>query len=340
MQRVMQLADIDYQLPEQLIAQTPIEPRDSARLLVDQGSGAPRDAVMRDFAQLLCEGDVLVVNDTKVLPARLHLVRATGGAVEVLLLESLDATHRVWEALVRPGRKMKPGEVLHDSDGAPVLSVQGRGSQGDTFRVEFVVADVDPLIERLGEMPLPPYISQRLGDVNRYQTVYARDPKSAAAPTAGLHFTPELLAAVRAQGVPVVSVELVVGLDTFAPVTVDNPLEHVIHSESYHVPVETQRAVSSAKRVVAIGTTATRALESFGATGQASGRTNLFITRGFSFQHVDVLLTNFHMPRTTLLLMIDAFVGERWRRLYAHAIEHEYRFLSFGDAMLLDRHHA
>jgi S-adenosylmethionine:tRNA ribosyltransferase-isomerase len=189
-------------------------------------------------------------------------------------------------------------------------------------------------------MPLPPYISQRLGDVNRYQTVYARDPKSAAAPTAGLHFTPELLAAVRAQGVPVVSVELVVGLDTFAPITVDNPFEHVIHSESYHVPVETQQALSSAKRVVAIGTTATRALESLGATGQASGRTNLFITRGFSFQHVDVLLTNFHMPRTTLLLMIDAFVGERWRRLYAHAVEREYRFLSFGDAMLLDRHHA
>ena len=161
MQRVMQLADIDYQLPEQLIAQTPIEPRDSARLLVDQGSGAPRDAVMRDFAQLLREGDVLVVNDTKVLPARLHLVRATGGAVEVLLLESLGATHRAWEALVRPGRKMKLGEVLHDGEGAPVLSVQGRGSQGDTFRVEFVVADVDPLIERLGEMPLPPYISQR-----------------------------------------------------------------------------------------------------------------------------------------------------------------------------------
>lgn len=163
----MQLADIDYQLPEQLIAQTPIEPRDSARLLVDQGSGAPRDAVMRDFAQLLRDGDVLVVNDTKVLPARLRLVRASGGAVEVLLLESLDATHRVWEALVRPGRKMQPGEVLHDADGSPVLSVQGRGSQGDTFRVEFVVADVDPIIERLGEMPLPPYIAQRLGDATR-----------------------------------------------------------------------------------------------------------------------------------------------------------------------------
>ncbi len=340
MQRLMQLSDIDYQLPDRLIAQTPIEPRDSARLLVDDGSGAPRDAVMRDFPQLLQDGDVVVVNDTKVLPARLRLVRATGGAVEVLLLEPLDTTHLAWEALIRPGRKMQPHEVLHDAAGTPVLSVQGRGTKGDTFRVGFVVADVDAVIASLGEMPLPPYISQRLGDASRYQTVYARDPKSAAAPTAGLHFTPELLAEVRARGVPIVSVELVVGLDTFAPVTVDNPLEHVIHSESYHVPAETQHALSSAKRVVAIGTTATRALESLGATGHASGRTDLFITRGFSFQHVDVLLTNFHMPRTTLLMMIDAFVGERWRRLYAHAMEHEYRFLSFGDAMLLDRHRA
>jgi len=189
-------------------------------------------------------------------------------------------------------------------------------------------------------MPLPPYITQRLGDASRYQTVYAREAKSAAAPTAGLHFTPELLAQVRAVGVPIVSVELVVGLDTFAPVTVDDPREHVIHSESYHVPSETLATVQSARRVVAIGTTATRALESVAATGKSSGRTNLFITRGFKFQQVDVLLTNFHMPRTTLLLMIDAFVGERWRQLYAHAVAREYRFLSFGDAMLLDRHRA
>jgi S-adenosylmethionine:tRNA ribosyltransferase-isomerase len=167
--------------------------------------------------------------------------------------------------------------------------------------------------------------------------VYARAAKSAAAPTAGLHFTPELLGKIREMGIPTVSVELVVGLDTFAPVTVDDPRQHVIHSESYHVPSETLAMVQSARRVVAVGTTATRALESVGATGQASGRTNLFITRGFSFQHVDVLLTNFHMPRTTLLLMIDAFVGERWRRLYEHAVEQHYRFLSFGDAMLLDR---
>ena len=333
----MQLSDIDYELPENLIAQVPIEPRDSARLLVDQGSSAPRDATVRDLPQFLRDGDVLVVNDTKVVPARLHLARASGGAVEVLLLEPLDEAHQMWEALLRPGRKMKPGETLHGDDGAPVVVVHGRGEKGDTFRVEFVHPDPQRLIDRLGEMPLPPYITQRLGDKSRYQTVYARDAKSAAAPTAGLHFTPELLAQIRAMGIATATVELVVGLDTFAPVTVDDPRDHVIHTESYHVPAETLAAVEAARRVVAVGTTATRALESVAATGRTAGRTDLFITPGFEFRHVDVLLTNFHMPRTTLLLMISAFVGERWRDLYGHAVRNEYRFLSFGDAMLLDR---
>ena len=333
----MQLSDIDYELPEKLIAQVPIEPRDSARLLVDQGSSAPRDAIVRDLPQFLRDGDVLVVNDTKVVPARLHLARASGGAVEVLLLEPLDEAHQMWEALLRPGRKMKPGETLHGDDGAPVVVVHGRGEKGDTFRIEFVHPDPQRLIDRLGEMPLPPYITQRLGDQSRYQTVYARDAKSAAAPTAGLHFTPELLARIRAMGIATVSVELVVGLDTFAPVTVDDPRDHVIHTESYHVPAETLAAVEAARRVVAVGTTATRALESVAATGRTAGRTDLFITPGFEFRHVDVLFTNFHMPRTTLLLMISAFVGERWRDLYGHAVRNEYRFLSFGDAMLLDR---
>lgn len=333
----LRLADIDYVLPERLIAQTPIEPRDSARLLVDQGSLAPRDALVRDLPQFLRDGDVLVVNDTKVVPARLHLSRSTGGAVEVLLLEPLDDAHRTWEALLRPGRKMRPGEVLYGADAQEVMVVQGRGAMGDTFRIDFTHPDPDSLIDRLGEMPLPPYITERIPDRSRYQTVYAREAKSAAAPTAGLHFTPALLDAVRAMGVPVVSVELVVGLDTFAPVTTDDPRDHTIHTESYFVPTETLVSVESAKRVVAVGTTATRALESLAATGSRSGRTNLFITRGFDFRYVDVLMTNFHMPRTTLLLLIDAFVGTRWRRLYQHAIEQEYRFLSFGDAMLLDR---
>ncbi|MEY4400406.1 MAG: S-adenosylmethionine:tRNA ribosyltransferase-isomerase [Actinomycetota bacterium] len=334
----MQLADIDYELPDRLIAQTPIEPRDAARLLVDRGSASPRDAVVRDLPQYLREGDVLVVNDTKVVPARLHLARSTGGAVEVLLLEPLDDARREWEALIRPGRKMKPGEVLFAPDNSQVIEVQGRGVQGDTFRVSFMHDDPMSLVVRLGEMPLPPYITRRLDDSSRYQTIYAREAKSAAAPTAGLHFTPELLAAVKQIGIPVANVELVVGLDTFAPVTTDDPRDHVIHTESYRVPAATLEAVESAKRVVAVGTTATRALESVGVTGKLSGRTNLFITPGFTFAHVDVLMTNFHMPRTTLLLMISAFVGDRWRRLYEHAIAQEYRFLSFGDAMLLDRH--
>jgi S-adenosylmethionine:tRNA ribosyltransferase-isomerase len=334
------IADIDYHLPTELIAQVPVEPRDSARLLVDQGSTAPRDAIVRDLPQFLRDGDVLVVNDTKVVPARLHLSRASGGAAEVLLLEPLDDTHREWEALIRPGRKMKPGEVLYANDNSAVLEVQGRGAQGDTFRISFLHDDPGSLITRLGEMPLPPYITQRLGDTSRYQTVYARDAKSAAAPTAGLHFTPELLAAVRSMGVHIANVELVVGLDTFAPVTADDPRDHVIHTESYQVPPDTLAAVRSARRVVAVGTTATRALESVGATGKTSGRTDLFITPGFAFRYVDVMLTNFHMPRTTLLLMISAFVGDRWRRLYEHAVREQYRFLSFGDAMLLDRHAA
>lgn len=336
----MHIADIDYHLPTELIAQVPVEPRDSARLLVDQGSTAPRDAIVRDLPQFLRDGDVLVVNDTKVVPARLHLSRASGGAAEVLLLEPLDDTHREWEALIRPGRKMKPGEVLYANDNSAVLEVQGRGAQGDTFRISFLHDDPGSLITRLGEMPLPPYITQRLGDTSRYQTVYARDAKSAAAPTAGLHFTPELLAAVRSMGVHIANVELVVGLDTFAPVTADDPRDHVIHTESYQVPPDTLAAVRSARRVVAVGTTATRALESVGATGKTSGRTDLFITPGFAFRYVDVMLTNFHMPRTTLLLMISAFVGDRWRRLYEHAVREQYRFLSFGDAMLLDRHAA
>lgn len=336
----MHIADIDYHLPTELIAQVPVEPRDSARLLVDHGSTAPRDALVRDLPQFLRDGDVLVVNDTKVVPARLHLSRASGGAAEVLLLEPLDDTHREWEALIRPGRKMKPGEVLHANDNSAVLEVQGRGAQGDTFRISFLHDDPGSLITRLGEMPLPPYITQRLGDASRYQTVYARDAKSAAAPTAGLHFTPELLAAVRSMGVHIANVELVVGLDTFAPVTADDPRDHVIHTESYQVPPDTLAAVRSARRVVAVGTTATRALESVGATGKTSGRTDLFITPGFAFRYVDVMLTNFHMPRTTLLLMISAFVGDRWRRLYEHAVREQYRFLSFGDAMLLDRHAA
>ena len=333
----MHLSDIDYDLPDGLIAQKPVEPRDSSRLLVDRGGLAPLHRRMTDIVEHLEEGDVLVVNDTRVLPARLVLQRSTGGSAEVLLLEPRDSTHRTWEAMVRPARKLRNGEVL-EYFGKRVIRIGERTEAGDTFVVE-VMDDVPlGLIERIGSMPLPPYIRGSLKDRERYQTVYSRDPRSAAAPTAGLHFTEELLARIADKGVSFARVELVVGLDTFKPVTAENPLDHQIHTESYSVPEETSAMVAAAKRVVAVGTTAARALESAATFGQPSGRTSLFITRGYEWKTVDLLVTNFHMPRTSLLLMIDSFIGDRWRRLYDEAVHEQYRFLSFGDAMILDRH--
>ena len=327
----MRLADIDYQLPPERIAQHPIEPRDAARLLVDRGSAAPEHRHVRDLPELLGEGDLVVVNDSKVIPARLQLQRDSGGASEVLLLEALDDERRTWEALVRPARKLRVGEVLL-AGGEPAVEVGGRTEAGDTFTVT-VLGEDDPLVtlDRLGQMPLPPYITAPLGRPDRYQTVYANAPGSAAAPTAGLHLTPAVL-----DQLDVARVELLVGLDTFKPVSVADPRRHVIHSERYRVPADVMERARAAKRVVAVGTTSVRALES-AAAGPLSGRTRLFIHRPYDWRVVDVMMTNFHLPRTTLLLMIDAFVGERWRRLYDTALAEDYRFLSFGDAMLLDR---
>jgi S-adenosylmethionine:tRNA ribosyltransferase-isomerase len=333
--------DLDYDLPDELVAHVPVEPRDSARLLVDRGSTSPDDRTVADLASLLRAGDLLVVNDTRVLPARLRLVRPSGGAAEVLLLEPLDGERRRWEALLRPGKRLRPGERLLTESGDELIEVHARTSAGDTFEVELLgpTAGLDALdaLDRHGEMPLPPYIHERLADRDRYQTVYAREPGSAAAPTAGLHFTPGLLDELVATGVEIARVELVVGLDTFQPIATDDPLDHRMHSERYRVPAETIAACARAERVVAVGTTSVRALESAAATGELEGRTSLFVRPGFDWQVVDLLLTNFHLPRTTLLLMIEAFVGPRWRDLYLHAVECRYRFLSFGDAMLLDR---
>jgi S-adenosylmethionine:tRNA ribosyltransferase-isomerase len=333
----MRLDEFDYPLPDERIAQSPVEPRDSARLLVDRGSAAPDHRRVRDLVDLLDEGDLLVVNDTRVIPARLRLQRDTGGAVELLLLDPLDGERRVWECLARPAKKMRAGEVLHRA-GVPVARVIGRAPAGDTMHVE-LVADGDALsvLQEHGEMPLPPYITAREAPDERYQTVYANEPASAAAPTAGLHFTPLLLDELVAKGVRLERVELVVGLDTFKPVSVDDPRDHEIHSERYRVPAEVLDACRDARRTVAVGTTSVRALESAVAFGALSGRTRLFIHRPYDWKVVDLMMTNFHMPRTTLLLMIDAFVGERWRRLYDEALTEGYRFLSFGDAMLLDR---
>ena len=335
----MQLSDIDYELPEELIAQHPVEPRDSARLFVALDGVEHRR--VSDLVDYVAEGDVIVINETRVLPARLDLHRSTGGRVEVLLLEALDDTDDRWEALVKPGRKVRDGEILLAPNETPVVEVEGRSAAGDTFIVRIVrgatPAERRAAIAAVGAVPLPPYITAPLVDRERYQTVYARREASAAAPTAGLHFTPELMQAVTARGARFLPVELVVGLDTFKPVEEDNPLDHRIHTERYSVPEETWRAVKEAKRVIAIGTTSCRALESVAATGRLEGRTDLFITPGFRWQVVDVMMTNFHMPRTTLLLMIGAFVGDSWRDIYAEAVREKYRFLSFGDAMLLAR---
>jgi S-adenosylmethionine:tRNA ribosyltransferase-isomerase len=335
----MRLEEFDYELPAERIAQVPIEPRDAARLLVDRGSAPPEHRTVADLPELLRPGDVVVVNETKVIPARLRLQRESGGAAEVLLLEPQDPGRRHWEALIRPARKLRAGEELCTPEGRPVVQVGARTPAGDTFHVELVApVDALALLDELGEMPLPPYIHERLARPDRYQTVYANQPGSAAAPTAGLHLTPELLDRIRAAGAAIHAVELVVGLDTFQPVTEDDPRDHRMHTERYRMPEATWTACEAAGRVVAVGTTSVRALETVVVTGRLAGRTDLFLHRGATFHVVDLLLTNFHLPRTTLLMMIDAFVGPRWRDLYATALAEGYRFLSFGDAMLLDRH--
>lgn len=339
----MRTSDFDYELPEDRIAQTPCEPRDAARLLVDRGGSAGEVRFehrhVRDLPDLLRAGDLLVVNDTRVLPARLHLARRSGGRAEVLVLEPV--VDRQWTALVRPGGRLKSGETLVDRDGREVVRFLGRSDDPDVFLVDFLGSDpVEAVLERLGEMPLPPYISAPVEHPDRYQTVYSRRSASSAAPTAGLHITPELLTRLHDASIDVARVELVVGLDTFKPVSVDDPRDHVIHSETFNVDESTMERIAAAERVVAVGTTSVRTIETAFTTGRTTGRTDLFVHRGYDWKRVDVMMTNFHMPRTTLLLMIDAFVGDRWRDLYDVALADRYRFLSFGDAMLLDRHAA
>ena len=337
----MQLSDIDYVLPVDLIAQTPIEPRDSARLLVDQGLSQPLHRHVRDLCSFLKPNDVLVINHTRVLPARLRARRSTGGAVEILLLNQMSDDAVSWEAMIKPGGKLREGELLSINQSEMRVEVGQRTIHGDTFVIKLLTPDVLAELLRVGEVPLPPYITQTLQDAERYQTVFSHDQRSAAAPTAGLHFTLELLDRVREMGVLILEVELVVGLDTFKPISDEDPLKHLIHSEAYSVSKDVLAKCIETKnnggRVVAVGTTATRALESAATTGLLSGNTTLFITPGYQWKMVDVMMTNFHMPKTTLLLMIESFVGKRWRTLYQHAIDDRYRMLSFGDAMLLQR---
>jgi S-adenosylmethionine:tRNA ribosyltransferase-isomerase len=328
------MADYDYDLPESAIAQEPVSPRDAARLLFVRGPEV-RHATVRDLPGLLRPGDLLVANDTRVLPARLHLRKATGGAAEVLLLERLPGCADEWEALVRPARRLPPGTPLMGAGGQPLVEV-GEPTGDGTWRVRLLGSPW-----RVGEVPLPPYVHRPLRDPERYQTVFAARPGSVAAPTAGLHLTRAVIAACAARGIGFATVDLQVGLGTFKPVTVDDPADHRMHSEGFTVPAATWEACRATRaaggRVVAVGTTTVRALESTAAGGGLEGRTDLFIRPPYAFAVVDVLLTNFHLPRSSLLLLVEAFVGPCWRDLYATALREGYRFLSFGDAMCVER---
>jgi S-adenosylmethionine:tRNA ribosyltransferase-isomerase len=336
----MRTEDLDYDLPPGLIAQTPAEPRDSARLLVyDRATGAVRHRRFRDLPDELRPDDLVVLNDTRVLPVRVHAHRASGGAIEVLLLE--PETDGRWQALARPARRLRPGETL--SAGELAIDVVDRLADGRLLVLPRVMGPgpVAAALERVGEMPLPPYIHERPADPERYQTVYARHPGSAAAPTAGLHFTPELLARLR-QTHEVATVTLTVGLDTFRPVAVDDLADHPLHSEAYSVSDQAAGAVEAAltdgRRIVAVGTTTVRVLETVWGPGRAplEGRARLMITPGHEFAAVGALVTNFHLPRSTLLALVMAFAGvEPVRGLYRTAVAERYRFYSFGDAMLL-----
>jgi S-adenosylmethionine:tRNA ribosyltransferase-isomerase len=329
----VRIEEFDYTLPPDHIAQQPLRERDASRLLVDvgDGSGAVLHRHTRDLPDLVGPGDVLVLNDTRVLPCRVRFARPSGGGSEVLFLE--DQGDGWWDALVRPSRKLPAGKIV---DIGPDLSVEfGEDVGQGRRRVRPHTTDLLAALDRHGELPLPPYIGAPLEEPARYQTVYADRPASAAAPTAGLHLTSDVLAQCEAAGARIARVELVVGLDTFRPIAVDDIRDHRMHSEHYRVPTETWRACADAARVVAVGTTVVRALESAAAGGELSGRTDLYIRRPYRFQVVDALLTNFHLPRSSLLVLVDAFIGPRWRELYDLALASGYRFLSFGDAMFL-----
>lgn len=327
------LDDIRYELPLASIAQTPLERRDEARLLVDCGTEI-RHSRVTALPELLRKGDLVVVNNTRVLQARIPLRRSTGGAAEVLLLEELDDQR--WEALVRPSRKLKAGSIVRN-DAMAVVIGEDLGEGRRIVKPEVGKRRLLDVLDEVGLPPLPPYIEQQIADPERYQTVFGKRPLSAAAPTAGLHLTEDVFAGLQAKGVQVGTVELAVGLDTFRPMAVDRLDDHVMHSEWYSIPAATQQLISSAERIVAIGTTTVRALETWGHGGQFEGRSSLFIRRPFDWSLVDVMMTNFHLPASTLLCMIDAFVGPRWRDIYAEALAQDYRFLSFGDAMLSER---
>ncbi len=335
-------SDFYYDLPEELIAQTPAEPRDSSRLLVyDRNTKNVEHAVFRDVTKYLKAGDVLVVNNTKVLPARMYAHTQNGGAVEVLLLKRLDLDK--WEVLVKPGKKCQRGRKLKISDELSLIveDITESGERIVRFEYDGVFEEI---IGRIGNMPLPPYIKSKLEDKSRYQTVYAKTDGSAAAPTAGLHFTPELLQTLKDKGVQIVNVLLHVGLGTFRPVKEEVITDHKMHSEYYEISAEAAEAINRAKsegrRVIAVGTTSVRTLESVadekGFVKACNGNTEIFIYPPYKLKCVDALITNFHLPESTLIMLVAALTGrEEILSLYKLAVEKRYRFFSFGDAMMI-----
>ncbi len=338
----LKTSDFYYDLPEERIAQTPAEPRDASRLLVyHRDTKTVEHRIFREIAQYLKAGDVLVVNRTKVLPARLFAHTANGGKVEVLLLKRLDLDD--WEVLVRPGKKCRIGTRL-TVNGELSLEVTGITESGERHVRFFYEGAFEDVLSRAGTMPLPPYIHEKLKDQSRYQTVYSKENGSAAAPTAGLHFTPELLDALRAKGVEIAEVLLHVGLGTFRPVKEENILDHKMHSEYYEVSEAAAETVNRAKRegrrVIAVGTTSVRTLETVadeaGRLRACSGNTEIFIYPPYRFKCVDALITNFHLPESTLLMLVSALCSrEEILRVYETAVKEKYRFFSFGDAMLV-----
>ncbi len=337
----MDVTDFDYDLPKELIAQTPVEPRDSSRLLVmDKNTGELEHRHFYNLPEYLKPGDLLVFNDTRVIPARLHGFKTTGAHVEVFLLTRKNATD--WEVLVKPGKKLQKGAQIKFSDelSCEILDTTDFGGRIARFHYDGIFEEI---LDRLGETPLPPYIHEKLKDKERYQTVYNRERGSAAAPTAGLHFTKELLKKIKDMGVEEVFVTLHVGLGTFRPVNESKVEDHKMHREFYTVSQEAADAINKAKRegrrIIAVGTTSVRTLESAGASGvmKAGGNwTEIFIYPGYQFKFVDALVTNFHLPQSTLVMLVSALSSrEKILHAYQAAVENRYRFFSFGDAMFI-----
>lgn len=346
----LNVSDYDYFLPEEQIAQDPLADRSSSKLLVlDKNTGETSHHVFKEIIDYLNPGDCLCINNTKVIPARLIGRKKTGGVVEVLLLKRLEDEKSKWEVLTRPGKKARVGdEIIFGGEGPEdfdllcrVTEVKEDGNRIVEFEYDGIFEEI---LDKLGQMPLPPYITHRLEDKNRYQTVYAKIEGSAAAPTAGLHFTNELLEQIKEKGVKVVSVTLHVGLGTFRPVQVENILDHKMHSEYYEVSEETAKILNETKanggRIISVGTTSTRTLESVtdenGIVHAGSGETQIFIYPGYKFKAIDGLITNFHLPKSTLIMLISALAGRKnVLNAYKEAVEKKYRFFSFGDAMFI-----